>query len=135
MTFEGKPRFIFLDHGDEGALPVVAAALNPECGFTYDYIDLQNVLSQHHWYVGGYKMALNHPITEETIALFCDERAEQTMFRIVVKNNLTQGMADHLLDSFRASFEFLDAVDFSGLHPVNTHQLRHKDQRKLTNHC
>ena len=114
---------------------MVAAALNPECGFTYDDIDLQNVLSQHHWYVGGYKMALNHPITEETIALFCDERAEQTMFRIVVKNNLTQGMADHLLDSFRASFEFLDAVDFSGLHPVNTHQLRHKDQRKLTNHC
>ena len=135
MTFEGKPRFIFLDHGDENALPVVAAALNPDCGFTYDDIDLQNVLSQHHWYVGGYKMALNHPITEETIALFADEQAEQTMFRIVVKNNLTRGMADHLIDSFRAAFEFLDAVDFSGLHPIDTHQLRHKDHRKLTNHC
>jgi glutamate decarboxylase len=135
MTFEGKPRFIFLDHGDEGCLPVVAASLNPECGFTYNDIDLQNALSQHHWYVGGYKMSLNHPLTDETIALFSDEAAARTMFRIVVKNNLTRGMADHLLASFAETFRFLDAVDFSGLHGFDSLQLRHKDQRKLTAHC
>ena len=135
MTCEGKPRFVFLDHGDEGALPVVAASLNPDCDFTYDDIDLQNALSQHHWYVGGYKMSLNHPLTEETMGLFVDESADRTMFRIVVKNNLTRGMADHLLESFRETFRFLDAVDFSNLHGVDSSQLRHKDQRKLTNHC
>jgi glutamate decarboxylase len=135
MTYKGKPRFVFLDHGDSDALPVVAAALNPDCDLTYDDIDLQHALSQHHWYVGGYKMAFDHPLTEESLPLFSDEEAGQTMFRIVVKNNLTRGMADHLLASFEKTFEFLDAVDFSGLHEFDTVQLRHKDQRKLTNHC
>ncbi|MCS5583448.1 MAG: pyridoxal-dependent decarboxylase, partial [Pseudomonadales bacterium] len=58
MTFEGKPRFILLDHGDTHCLPVITAMLNPECGFTYDDIDLQHVLAQHHWYVSGYRMNL-----------------------------------------------------------------------------
>jgi glutamate decarboxylase len=135
MTFEGKPRFIFLDAGDDGCLPVVAAALNPECDFTYDDIDLQNALSQHHWYVSGYKMGFNHPITEENIPLFSDTDRNDTMFRIVVKNNLTRGMADNLLESFVETFKFLDAVDFSGLHGFDTMHLRHKDQRKVTSHC
>ena len=135
MTYKGKPRFVSLDHGDEDALPVVAASLNPDCDFTYDDIDLQHALSQHHWYVGGYKMAFDHPLTEESIPLFSDEEAGRTMFRIVVKNNLTRGMADHLLASFAETFEFLDAVDFSALHGFDTLQLRPKDRRKLTNHC
>ena len=135
MTHNGKPRFVFLDHGDHSALPGVAASLNPACDFTYNDIDLEHALSRHHWYVGGYKMSLNHPLTEENIPLFSDEDGQRTMFRIVVKNNLTRGMADHLLASFEATFEFLDAVDFSGLHEFDSRQLRHKDQRKLTNHC
>jgi len=135
MQHEGKPRFVMLDHGDEGCLPVVAASLNPECNFSYNDIDLQNALSQHHWYVGGYKMSLNHPISEEQIALFSDEDRDRTMFRIVVKNNLTRGMADHLLASFEETFKFLDAVDFSGVHEFDSLQLRHKDQRILTRHC
>ena len=68
MTWKGQPRFTLLDHGDQGCLPVVAARLNPACGFTYDDIDLQHALSQHHWYVGGYKMSLTHPLTEENPA-------------------------------------------------------------------
>ena len=135
MTWEGRPRFNFLDHGDEACLPVVAAMLNPACGFTYDDIDLQHALSQHHWYVGGYKMALTHPLTEETLPLCRDDDPEQTMFRIVVKNNLTRRMADHLLSSIAETFKFLDAVDFSGLHGFDSRQLRHKDQRRLTQHC
>ena len=135
MTFKGTPRFVLLDHGDDGCLPVVAAALNPACGFSYDDIDMQHALSQHHWYVGGYRMSLTHPLSEETIPLFTDAESEQSMFRIVVKNNLTRRMADHLLSSFEETFKFLDAVDFSGLHQFDSRQLRHKDQRRLTNHC
>jgi glutamate decarboxylase len=135
MTYEGKPRFILLDEGDTNCLPVVTAMLNPECDFTYDDIDLQHVLSQHHWYVSGYKMGFNHPLTEETIQLFHDQDADQTMFRVVVKNNLTRDLAAHLLASFSAAFEFLDMVDFSKLHGASSEQMRHKDQRVLTNHC
>jgi len=135
MQYEGKPRFVMLDHGDEACLPVVTASLNPECGFTYDDIDLQNVLSQHHWYVGGYKMSLNHPLTEEPLALFCDEDAERTMFRVVVKSNLTRGMADNLLESFEEAFGFLDTVDFSKLHGFDSLQLRPKSQRVISRHC
>ena len=128
-------RFILLDDGDETCLPVVTAMLNPECGFTYDDIDLQHVLSQHHWYVSGYRMGLDDPVSEETIPLFHDQDAKKTMFRIVVKSNLTRDMATHLLSSFEAAFEFLDAVDFSGLHGFDSATLRHKDQRQLTDHC
>jgi len=135
ITHEGKPRFILLDDGDETCLPVVTAMLNPECGFTYDDIDLQHVLSQHHWYVSGYRMGLDDPVSEETIPLFHDQDAKKTMFRIVVKSNLTRDMATHLLSSFEAAFEFLDAVDFSGLHGFDSATLRHKDQRQLTDHC
>jgi len=135
MTYEGKPRLIILDQGDESCLPVVGAMLNPECGFTYDDIDLQHVLSQHHWYVSGYKMGFSHPLTEAPdLPLFHDQDARQTMFRIVVKSNLTRNMAVHLLSSFEAAFEFLDSVDFSGVHGLDTTKLRHKDQ-VVSNHC
>ena len=136
MSVEGRPRFVFLDHGDTDCLFMVTAMLNPECGFSYDDIDLQHVLSQHHWYVSGYKMGLDHPMTEDTIALFHDEAMDKTMFRIVVKSNLTRDMAQHLLlRSFEEAFAFLDAVDFSGLHGFKTEDLRHADRRRLTNHC
>jgi len=135
MTYEGKPRFVLLDDGDQSCLPVVTAMLNPECGFTYDDIDLQHVLSQHHWYVSGYRMGLNDPLTEQNVPLFSDESADKTMFRIVVKSNLTRDMATHLLGSFGAAFEFLDSVDFSKLHGFDAKKLRHKDQQDISNHC
>jgi hypothetical protein len=71
-------------------------------------------LSQNLWYVSGYKMGFEHPLRQQTMALFQDETAQQTMFRVVVKSNLTRDMADHLLSSFGGAFTFLDAVDFSG---------------------
>ena len=103
MEHEGKPRFVLLDDGDQHCLPVVTAMLNPEAGLTFDDIDLQHVLSQHHWYVSGYKMSYEHPISEETLPLFHDAKADQTMFRIVVKGNLTRDMAVDLLESFNAA--------------------------------
>lgn len=135
MTYQGKPRFIMLDDGDQNCLPVVTAMLNPDCGFTYDDIDLQHVLSQHHWYVSGYKMGFDHPISEEKLALFVDQDAEQTMFRVVIKSNLTRDLAENLLASFEEAFKFLDAVDFSGLHGFDTAQLRQSSRRSVTNHC
>jgi glutamate decarboxylase len=135
MTVNGQPRFIILDDGPRDCLPVVTAMLNPECNFTYDDIDLQHALSQHHWYVSGYKMGINDPITEEYRALFSDQDKDKTMFRVVVKNNLTRNMANHLVDSFKAAFELLDAVDFSAIHRTDASSLRHKDQKRLTNHC
>ena len=127
MTCSGKPRLTIMDDGEQHCLPVVTAMLNPECGFSYDDIDLQHVLSQHHWYVSGYRMGFEHPVTEKTEPLFYDQNADQSMFRIVVKNNLTRDMAQDLLRAFEAAFEFLDSVDFSSLHSMNTAKLRHKD--------
>jgi hypothetical protein len=48
---------------------------------------------------------------------------------------LTRNMANHLIDSFIASFELLDAVDFSAIHGADTSLLRHRGQKRLTNHC
>jgi len=135
MTYQGKPRFVLLDDGDEGCLPVVTAMLNPECEFSYDDIDLQHVLSQHHWYVSGYRMGFEDPLTNETLSLFHDREAQQSMFRVVVKSNLTRDMATHLLNSFEAAFEFLDAVDFSAAHGFDSAKLRHRDQRLSSKHC
>ena len=135
MTYNDQPRFILLDDGNTHCLPVVTAMLNPACELTYDDIDLQHVLSQHHWYVSGYRMGLEDPLSEQTVALFNDQDAEQSMCRIVVKANLTRDMAVHLVKSFAAAFELLDAVDFSALHQFDTARLRHRDQRFATKHC
>jgi hypothetical protein len=80
-------------------------------------------------------VGINDPITEEYRALFNDQDKDKTMFRVVVKNNLTRNMANHLIDSFTSAFELLDAVDFSAIHGVDPSSLRHKDQKRLTNHC
>jgi hypothetical protein len=34
-----------------------------------------------------------------------------------------------------AAFEFLDSVDFSSLHPLDTMKLRNKDQNVISRHC
>ena len=80
-------------------------------------------------------MGFEHPVTEKTEPLFYDRNANQSMFRIVIKNNLTRDMAQDLLRAFEAAFEFLDSVDFSSLHSMNTAKLRHKDQRVISRHC
>ena len=59
-------------------------------------------------YVSAYKMSFTHPATEETEALFCDMQPDQTMFRIVVKSNLTAKLALHLLKTLQTACEFLD---------------------------
>ena len=135
MTYEGKPRFVLLDDGDEHCLPVVTAMLNPECELNYNDVDLQHAISQHHWYLGSYRMQFEHPLSGETIALFHDADKESTMFRIVVKTNLTRTMAGHLLESIQFAVSFLDSVKSFQLSEFKMHELRHKDQRRFSNHC
>ena len=64
-----------------------------------------------------------------------DAPADRTLFRVVVKSNLTRDMAEHLLASFEASFAFLDEVDFSAQGGLDLRKLRHKDQRRPSHHC
>jgi len=108
MTYNGKPRFEMLDAGDTGCLPVVAARLNLEQKFTFDDIDFQHAISLEHWYVSGYALSMTHPITEEKQKLFYNAEMDETMFRVVVKSNLTHYLADDLIHAMSNALEKLD---------------------------
>merc|ERR1719399_164295 len=109
MRHQGLPRFVILDDGNSNCLPVVTACLNPELALPYDDIDLQHALGETHWYVSGYEMKFHHPITEQSMPLFADRDAADTMFRVVVKSNLTAPLAVNLLAAFEEKLAFLDA--------------------------
>lgn len=85
----GQPRFELLDGGDTCCLPVVAARLNRGLGLHYNDIDLQHALSESHWYVSGYSLGFENPESDDFEQLFTDVTHEMTMFRIVVKSNIT----------------------------------------------
>ena len=71
----------------------------------------------------------------KTLGLFHDADPETTMFRIVVKTNLTRNMAENLLESFHTTAGFLDSINFSEKREFAMHHLRHNDQRRFSNHC
>ncbi len=135
MTVGGKPRFVILDNGNRGCLPVVAAMLNPELNAGFDDVDFQHALAQHHWYVGSYRMQFDDPLSAKSKPLFHDAEPDASMFRIVVKSNLTRNMAEHLLESIRAALDFLDSAAARDSLDFDMHHLRHKDQRRFTDHC
>eukprot|EP00401_Gymnodinium_catenatum_P004936 CAMPEP_0117535612 /NCGR_PEP_ID=MMETSP0784-20121206/41024_1 /TAXON_ID=39447 /ORGANISM="" /LENGTH=526 /DNA_ID=CAMNT_0005332143 /DNA_START=110 /DNA_END=1690 /DNA_ORIENTATION=- len=107
---DGRPKFRMLDAGDTNCLSVVAACLDPDLKLPYDDIDLQHQCLRYHWYVSGYKMSFHDPRDEETKPLFTDAPASQTMFRVVVKANVTRAMMDNLISSIKASLEEMDAL-------------------------
>mmetsp|Transcript_96577 Transcript_96577/g.249708 ORF Transcript_96577/g.249708 Transcript_96577/m.249708 type:complete len:516 (+) Transcript_96577:70-1617(+) len=125
MTFNGKPHFVLLDAGDTHCLPVVAAYLNPDLNLPYDDIDLQHVMMGFHWYVSGYKMCFNDPADETSRPLFKDAKPSQTMFRVVVKANVTRPMMDHLITSMNSALESMNALGmgFKSLHEPKKHLL------------
>lgn len=129
MTLSGVPRFVICDAGDTHCLPVVAAYLNPALNLAYDDIDLQHTMMGFHWYVSGYKMCFLDPKDESTRPLFQDAPATQTMFRVVVKANVTRPMMDHLITSFESALEQMDelADGFKDMHSL-------KGQRKTKQH-
>jgi hypothetical protein len=107
----GKPRFQMLDGGDSCCLPVVAARLNPELGLHYDDIDFQHALSESHWYVSGYSLGFENPMNERFENLCSDANEATTMFRIVVKSNLTQSLAENLAEKIENIVTILDDMD------------------------
>lgn len=115
---DGRPKFVMLDAGDTGCLSVVTAYLNPDLKLPYDDIDLQHQMSQNHWYVSGYKMNLHDPRDEKTKQLFTDAPADQTMFRVVVKANVTRALMENLVKCFVSVIEELDALGpgFANVH-------------------
>jgi len=109
IEIKGKKLFKILDDGDNECLPVVAAMIDPSMKRPYDDIDLQWALSQHHWYVSGYHLNLEDPLTKDSLPLFEGTSKDKSMFRVVVKSNLTFPLAKHLVDSFKESITFLEA--------------------------
>jgi len=107
MRLYGKPTFEILDGGDAHCLPVVPARLNPELDLPFNDIDLQHAIAEDHWYVSGYGMFMTHPITNKKQPLFFDEDGTGTMFRVVVKSNLTKFMADDLLRAIGRALKIL----------------------------
>ena len=110
MTYNNKKLFIILDNGNSKCLPVVSAMLNPELKLKYDDIDLQYELSKSHWYVSGYRMMLLHPITNTEISLFNNSSKNQTMFRIVVKSNITIDMGCQIIKIFNSAINNLNKI-------------------------
>jgi len=134
MKFEGKPRFIILDDGDKDCLPVVTAMLNPECNFEYDDIDLQHAISEHNWYVSGYKMNFEDPITKQDKPIFTDQDSSKSMFRVVVKNNINAIMVDNLIDAFAKTLEMLDSIEFKNKSNGDFKGM-HRKKNLFSKHC
>lgn len=107
----GKKRFQLLDGGDSGCLPVVAARLNPEIGLHYNDINMQHALSESNWYVSGYSLGFDNPENFEFEDLFTDVDHMATMFRIVVKSNLTMSLAQNLTANLVKVLVTLDNMD------------------------
>lgn len=121
----GKKVFKLLDDGDTACLPVVTAMIDKEAGLPYDDIDLQHVLAMEHWYVSGYAQNFHDPVTEEKLPLFSDSPLDATMFRVVVKSNLTHAMAENLVECMKRSIDFLDAHG-KGFEKIHKNQTKHK---------
>eukprot|EP00590_Aulacoseira_subarctica_P008963 CAMPEP_0172437214 /NCGR_PEP_ID=MMETSP1064-20121228/72135_1 /TAXON_ID=202472 /ORGANISM="Aulacoseira subarctica , Strain CCAP 1002/5" /LENGTH=547 /DNA_ID=CAMNT_0013185665 /DNA_START=57 /DNA_END=1700 /DNA_ORIENTATION=+ len=100
MTYHGIPCFEIVDAGGDNCLPVVAARMNPMLRFKFNSIDLQHALSEYHWYVSGYSLEFEDFSKGSTGAispLCSDEPETSTMFRVVVKSNLTMTLAVNLV--------------------------------------
>jgi hypothetical protein len=106
----GKARFQLLDGGGTCCLPVVAARLNPKLDLPYDDIDLQHALSESHWYVSGYALGFEDPCGTDELSLCKDASPIETMFRIVVKSNLTMSLAQMLKLQFMKTLPILDGM-------------------------
>ena len=120
-----------LNAGDEGCLPVVAACLNPDLKLAYDDIDLQHEMQRYHWYISGYKMCFLDPNDETRQPLFKECSADQTMFRVVMKSNVTRPMIDNIVTCVENSLKTMDelTVHYRELSKVHTSQ-KHKQHYK-----
>lgn len=67
------------------------------------YLSSLVLLHVSHWYVSGYKLNFHDFVANETVPLFQDEKGSATMFRVVVKANLTQVLAEDLVQQIRST--------------------------------
>ena len=72
-------------------------------------------------------MALNNPLTEESEPLFHDASKDTTMFRVVVKANLTRRLAADLLNAIKDTLAYLErtGAGFAELHGKKERQHHH----------
>ena len=109
LTYKGKPRFEIVDAGDEYCLPVVAARLNTDSFFKYNDVDLQHAVAEFHWYVSAYSLSFENVAEDDKLDMLCSDIDHKAcMFRIVVKANLTQYLAQDLVTEFDKALELLD---------------------------
>jgi hypothetical protein len=129
---DGLPRFEFLDGGDSKCLPVVAARLNNEDGsMKYDDIEFQHALAESHWYVSGYGVTFENPANGHHESLFRDSGARATMFRIVVKSNVTMALPVNLVRQIRT---VLPSLDEHGYKSVKNNKCRDLVKRLMLQH-
>lgn len=105
------PRYEMLDAGDEHCLPVVAARINPDLKLGYNDIDLQHGLAEYHWYVSGYSLNFEDFSKGGQLQMLCtDTTPMDTMFRVVVKSNLTMYLAEDLVSKLGEVVPLLDKL-------------------------
>jgi len=114
----GIPRFRVLSQSAVWRLPVVSVLFNPEWTAKYNAIVLQNKILERGWFVSGYNTAMYHPVGHELVAIFADLPPSSSMFRIVVKSNMSMMMAQHLLQAIEQALEWLDAHFCAASAPV-----------------
>ena len=84
------------------------------------HLYLRSVFS--HWYVSGYKLSFENPITKATEPLFKDEKLSASMFRVVCKSNLTAPLAQDLIVHINDVLPLLDTME-SGYKSVKTQKM------------
>jgi hypothetical protein len=62
------------------------------------------------------------------------EDKNSSMFRVVIKSNVTRTLLTDLVAAFQESLEFLDEITSNGGN-IDTSKLRNKNNRTITNHC
>ena len=107
MDKDGIPRFQILSKG-KTCLPVACALFNPDCQTSYNAVVLQNKIMEAGWFVSGYNTAMYRATDEHMVPLFADLSASDSMFRIVVKSNMSPSMANHLLSAVVHALNWLD---------------------------
>jgi glutamate decarboxylase len=127
MTFtDGRPRFHVLDDGETYCLPVVAACLNLDGGIPYTDIDLQHALAESHWYVSGYNLSFDDFTNNGKLeSLLQDVHLDDSMFRVVVKSNLTMSLAEDLADHIDKVIPMMDSMK-DGYHSLHSETKKQK---------
>ena len=77
---------------------------------TYNDIDFQHALAGYRWYVSEHKMSYLDLEDEKTKPLFYDMPASKTIFRVMIKTNVTRRMLTHLVASIKSALAEMDSL-------------------------